>query len=120
MYRASIVSLCFFSSIFLTVTLSRADVPPPYEPFGIGAALEDHVPFPRLTGVVRAGSAQVAGLKADDEVIAIDSSYSKGPAPFYFFARKLQGLKGSEVRLVVLRDQREIIIVKLKRTQRLR
>lgn len=120
MFRAYFVSLPVFLGLLLPFSQPKADIPPPYEPYGIGAALEDHAPFPKLAGLGRAGAAQMAGLKAGDEVIAIDSSYAKGAAPFYFFARKLQGPKGSAVRLVVLRDQSEVIVVSLKRTQRLR
>jgi C-terminal processing protease CtpA/Prc len=120
MFRACVISLSVIMSLLLRVSQPKADVPPPYEPYGIGAVLEDHAPYPRLTGLVRAGAAQIAGLKAEDQVIAIDGSYAKGAAPFYFFARKLQGPKGSAVRLVVLRDQSEVIVVSLKRTQRLR
>ena len=83
------------------------------------ASLAEHEPFPKLVVVKRGGSGEMAGLKVADEVIAIDGSYAKSGAPFYYFARKLQGPKNSEVQLVVLRKGREVLIVKLNRTQRL-
>jgi C-terminal processing protease CtpA/Prc len=99
------------------VTATYADVPPPYEPYGIGARLSEAEPFPKLMEV-RAGSpAQAAGLKNGDGVIAIDRSYSKsGRVPFYFFARGMQGPQGSMVELVILREEREVFMVRLKRT----
>ena len=67
---------------------------------------------------MKAGSpAAKAGLKAGDAVIAIDGSYSKsGGAPFYFFARGMQGRQGSAVELVILRDNQRVFTVKLART----
>ena len=98
------------------VTAAYADMPPPYEPYGIGARLSEAEPFPKLMDV-RAGSpAQAAGLKNGDGIIAIDRSYSKsGRVPFYFFTRGMQGPQGSVVELVILRDQREVFTVRVKR-----
>lgn len=97
-----------------------ADIPPPYDPYGIGARLEQAEPFPQIADIQRGGPAEKAGLKKGDGVIAIDGSYSKGGAPFYFFARGLQGPQDSVVELVVLRDARSVIVVKIKRTFALR
>lgn len=94
-----------------------ADVPPPYTPYGIGARLVDAEPFPTLADVKAGSPAAKAGLKAGDAVIAIDGSYSKsGGAPFYFFARGMQGRQGSAVELVILRDNQRVFTVKLART----
>jgi C-terminal processing protease CtpA/Prc len=109
------VTVCLWASIQL-----HADIAPPYTPFGIGAGLEEGQPFPKLTKIVAGGPASRAGLKAGDGVIGIGGSYSKGGAPLYFFARKLQGPQNSEVEIVVLREEREVIALKLKRTYRLR
>ncbi len=98
----------------------RADIPPPYEPFGIGAVLSEHEPFPTLVDIKRGGPAEIAGLIAGDEVIALDGSYAKSGAPFYFFARKLQGMKNSGVQLIVLRAGHTVLVVNAKRTYRLR
>lgn len=92
-----------------------ADVPPPYDPFGIGARLEEAVPFPKFVEVQRGGPAEKAGLKKGDGVIAIDGRYSKSSAPFYFFARGLQGPKDSAVDLVILRDGSSVLVVRIKR-----
>jgi len=111
--------LLLFSMLFVLLS-ARADVPPPYAPFGIGARLEEADPFPKLTQVQRGGPAERAGLKNNDGVIAIDGSYAKGNAPFYFFARGLQGRKDSIVELVVLREARQVLVVKVRRTVALR
>lgn len=95
-----------------------ADIPPPYEVFSIGAQLEDAQPFPRVTSVVNGGPADKAGVKTGDGVIAIDDSYSRGGAPYYFFARGLGGRQGSEVRLVLLRGNSQVLVVKVQRTYR--
>lgn len=93
---------------------ARADVPPPYELYGIGASLADAQPFPIAT--VSPGSpAASAGLKSGDGVIAIDGVYSKAGAPFYFFARGLNGPQDSTVELIVLRDKGQVLVLKIKR-----
>jgi C-terminal processing protease CtpA/Prc len=103
------------------VTTAHGDVAPPYEPYGIGARLSEAEPFPKLMDVRPGTPAQQAGLKNGDGVIAIDRNYSKsGRAPFYFFARGMQGPQGSAVELVILRDEREVFTVRLKRTAALR
>ena len=107
-------------SFVFVLSSARADVPPPYDPFGIGARLEEAEPFPKLAQVQRGGPAERAGLKNGDGVIAIDGSYAKGNAPFYFFARGLQGPKNSIVELVVLREGRQVLVVKIRRTAALR
>src|SRR5262245_5000293 len=85
--------------------MARADIPPPYDPYGIGASLDDAQPYP-VVGKIAAGSpADKAGLKIKDAVIAIDG-YTKGTVPFYFFARGLTGPQNSKVELIVMREQR--------------
>lgn len=98
-----------------------ADVPPPYEPYGVGARLVDAEPYPKFDDVKAGSPAAKAGLKAGDAVLAIDGSYSKsGRVPFYFFARGMQGRQGSAVVLVILRDNQRVFTVKLARTVALR
>lgn len=109
--------LFVFAFIVVLGSLARADVAPPYEVYGIGAQLEDGEPFPKLVQFKKNGPADAAALKQGDGVIAIDGGYSKsGQAPFYFYARGLQGPKDSVVELVVLRNGREVRVVKLMRT----
>lgn len=100
----------------VAVSLARADVPPPYDPYGIGAGMEDAQPFPKIVGVAHGGPAATGGLKNGDGVIAIDGTYSRSGSPFYFFAKGLWGPKNSVVELVVLRDRSSVIVVKIKRT----
>ena len=119
MFRAAILIGCVFAAFAGLAPALRADAPPSYELYGIGVSLAEHEPFPKLVVVKRGSSGEIAGLKVADEVIAIDGSYAKSGAPFYYFARKLQGPKNSEVQLVVLRRGHEVLIVKLNRTQRL-
>jgi C-terminal processing protease CtpA/Prc len=97
-----------------------ADVPPPYALYGIGASIADAQPFPKISTVSPGSPAARAGLKVGDGVIAINGAYSKGGAPFYFFARGLQGPQGSSVELIVLRDNREVLVVKIARSLPLR
>lgn len=111
-----VLAIAVLAVLGASMTATYADVPPPYEPYGIGARLTEAEPFPKLMDV-RAGSpAQAAGLKNGDGVIAIDRSYSKsGRVPFYFFARGMQGPQGSVVELVILREEREVFTVRVKR-----
>jgi C-terminal processing protease CtpA/Prc len=105
--------------IFSFGAVANADIPPPYDVYGIGASLSEAEPFPTLT--VRAGSpAAQAGLKSGDAVIAIDGGYAKAGPPFYFFARGLTGRQNSKVEVIVLRDGREVLVRQLVRSVRLR
>lgn len=112
---AAMTFACLFAT-FIAVGGSRADVPPPYEVYSIGATLSEGDPFPVVASVVKGGPADKAGVKTGDGVIAIDGGYSKGSAPFYFFARQLGGPQGSVVELVLLRDGHQVLTVKVKRT----
>lgn len=96
----------------------RADLPPPYEPYGIGVRLKDAEPYPTVSSVVKGSAAEKSGVVNGDAVIAIDGTYAQGVVPFYYFAGKLSGRKGSEVELVVLHEGREVRVVKVKRLQR--
>lgn len=102
----------------LATSGSRADVPPPYEVYGIGATLSEGEPFPVMANVAKGGPADLAGIKNGDGVIAIDGSYTKGGAPLYYVARQLGGPKDSVVELVLLRDGHSVTAVKVKRTVR--
>ena len=110
-------------TVFAALASARpalADIPPPYEPYGIGASIVDAQPFPTVSAVSPGSPAATAGLKIGDGVIAIDGAYSKGGAPFYFFARGLQGPQGTSVELIVLRDNRQVLVVKTARSLPLR
>lgn len=106
--------------VFTLVGLARADIPPPYEPYGIGASLTEGQPFPTIASIASASPAAQAGLKVGDGVIAIDGAYAKGGAPFYFFARGLQGRQNSKVEVIVLRDGRQVLVKPMVRTARMR
>lgn len=95
-----------------------ADVPPPYDLYGIGATLADAEPFPKIDKVDKAGPAALAGVKVGDQVLALNGTYSATSAPFYFFARGMDGPKGSVAELIVLRGQAEVRVIKVKRTVR--
>jgi membrane-associated protease RseP (regulator of RpoE activity) len=97
---------------------SAADVPPPYTLYGIGATMEDGEPFPKIKQVNKGGPAALAGVKAGDQVLALNGTYSGTPAPFYFFARGLQGPKDSMAELILLRNEAQVLVVKVKRTVR--
>lgn len=99
---------------------SRADIPPPYEVYGIGAGIVEAAPYPKLSGVAKGGPAALAGAKEGDGVIAIDGNYAKSGVPFYYFARGLGGRRGSIAKLVLLRDGREVLVVSVKRSARAR
>ena len=91
---------------FAIVASARADVPPPYELYGVGASMADAQPFPTISGVAPDSPAAKAGLKVGDGVIALNGIYAKAGAPFYFFARGLQGQQNSNLEIIVLRDNR--------------
>ena len=100
--------------------LARADIPPPYDPYGIGVSLAEAEPFPTIAKVAPRSPAALAGLKVGDGVIAIDGAYAKAGPPFYFFARGLQGPQNSKVELIVLRDGNQVLVRQLVRSVRLR
>jgi C-terminal processing protease CtpA/Prc len=117
MTRLLALALVAFVAVVGWASSGRADMPPPYDPYGIGARLEEGKPFPRLTDFHKNRPADEAGLKKGDAVIAIDGSYSAaGRVPFYFFARGMQGPRNSMVELVILRDDQRVFTVKIART----
>jgi hypothetical protein len=119
--KMRVLAIAVFAVIAGFAAAALADAPPPYDPYGIGARLTEAEPFPKLVDVRGGSPAQRAGLKNGDGVIAIDRSYSKsGRVPFYFFARGMQGPQDSMVELVILRDEREVFTVRVKRTVALR
>ena len=97
---------------------AAADVPPPYDLYGIGVTMKDGVPFPRIATVDKDGPAALAGVKAGDQVLALNGTYSASPAPFYFFARGLTGPKDSMAEVIVLRNDAQVLVIKVKRTVR--
>jgi C-terminal processing protease CtpA/Prc len=99
---------------------AAADIPPPYEPYGIGVTMEQTKSFPAVTKVATGGPAALAGVKVGDQVLALNGVYAKGSAPFYFFARGLTGPKDSVAELIVLRNEAEVLVIKAKRTVRQR
>jgi C-terminal processing protease CtpA/Prc len=100
--------------------LARADIPPPYEPYGIGASLGEAEPFPVIAKIAPGSPAALAGLKVGDGVIAIDGTYAKAGPPFYFFARGLQGPRNSKIEVIILRDKQQVLVRQLTRTVRIR
>ena len=100
--------------------VAKADVPPPYDLYGIGASLTEGEPFPTIANVVAGSPAAQSGLKAGDGVIAIDGAYAKAGPPFYWFARGMQGPQNSKMQLIILRDGREVLVLQFVRTVRLR
>lgn len=95
---------------------AAADIPPPYTLYGIGATMEETKALPKFTKVDAGGPAALAGLKVDDQVLALDGTYSKAPMPFYFFARGLTGRQGSIAEVIVVRNDAQVLIFKVKRT----
>ena len=108
------------ATIFALAASARADIPPPYELYGVGASMADAQPFPTISGVAEDSPAARAGLKAGDGVIVIDGIYAKAGAPFYFFARGLQGQKDTNLEIIVLRDKRQVLVFRMVRSLRLR
>jgi C-terminal processing protease CtpA/Prc len=105
------------AAIFLAgVFQASADVPPPYDLYGIGVKMIDATPYPKISQVDKGGPAALAGVKAGDQVLAIDGTYSNSPAPFYFFARGLHGPKDSVAELILLRNNAQVAVIKIKRT----
>ncbi len=113
---ALLVGVIFAAGVFQ----AAADVPPPYDLYGIGVTMEQTKSFPALTKVAKDGPAALAGAKVGDQVIALNGTYAKSTAPFYFFARGLNGPKDSVAELIVLRNEAEVLVIKAKRTVRQR
>lgn len=115
--QRALICLGFLIALATFAWPGTADIPPPYDPYGVGARLEEAQPFPRLNAVQPGSPAAQAGLKNGDAVIAIDGDYSmSGRVPFYFYARGMQGPKDSTVELVILSNNQNVRTVKLRRT----
>ena len=97
---------------------AAADVPPPYTVYGIGAVMESAEPYPKITMLVKGGPAALAGVLVGDQVLALNGGYSKTRVPFYFFARGLTGPQDSFAELIVLRNDAQVLVIKVKRTVR--
>lgn len=97
---------------------AAADIPPPYTEYAIGASMAEGEPFPKIDSVAKGGPSEKAGVKVGDLVIALNGVYSKTHAPFYFFAKGLRGPQGSFAELIVLRNDAQVIVFKIKRTVR--
>ncbi len=116
MTRLFALALVAFVAVAGWTSSGRADMPPPYDPYGIGARLAEAQPFPKLADLQANSPAAKAGLKNGDAVIAIDGSYSAGGrVPFYFFARGMQGPRNSTIELVILRNEQQVFTVKIVR-----
>jgi C-terminal processing protease CtpA/Prc len=111
--------LVVFASAFVAdVFQASADVPPPYTEYSIGASMVEGEAFPKIDRVAKGGPAELAGVKVGDQVIALNGTYSKTNAPFYFFAKGLRGRKDSVAELIVLRGNAQVLVIKVKRTVR--
>jgi C-terminal processing protease CtpA/Prc len=115
--RLAVICVGVLTMLLALAMPSAADIPPPYDPYGVGARLEEAKPFPRLNAVQPGSPAAQAGIKNGDAVIAIDGDYSAaGRVPFYFYARGMQGPKDSVVELVILTSNQSVRTVRLRRT----
>ena len=106
-----------FAAAVLAPLAAVADIPPPYELYGVGLEISEAEPFPEVSAVGKGSPAEKAGVQKGDAVIAIDGTYPKD-LPFYYFARSLKGKQGTEVELILLREQRRVLVVKIKRSVR--
>ena len=97
---------------------AAADIPPPYVLYGVGATMEETKSLPKITKVDAGGPAALAGVKAGDQVLALDGTYSKAPMPFYYFARSLTGPRNSVAEVIVVRNDAQVLVIKVKRTVR--
>lgn len=107
----------------LSAVASRADIPPPgdpyYDPHGIGADLIQGDPFPVLTNVAPDGPAARAGIRDGDGVIAIDGTYTKDGSTLDELRRLLVGNRQIPVQLVLLfsgGDRPSVRVVTVRRT----
>lgn len=95
----------------------HSDVPPPYVPHGVGVELKETQGFPAVASVIKGSPAAVAGVKTGDGVLAVDGTYARA-VPHYYLERSIRGEKGTEVELVLLREERRVLVVKVKRSLR--
>jgi C-terminal processing protease CtpA/Prc len=109
-------AIAFFVLFVSILFQAAADVPPPYDPYGIGVKMIDATPYPKISQVDKGGPAALAGVKVGDQVLAIGGTYSNSPAPYYFFARGLEGPKDSVAELILLRNNAQVLVIKVKRT----
>lgn len=110
------IALAAFLALIFTLAPSRADIAPPYPEFHAGVDISEAEPYPKVTAVTKNSPAEKAGVKAGDFVLALNSAYSKTPAPFYFWMKGLRGPKDSKMQLIVLRGNAEVIVYTIART----
>lgn len=101
---------------FFAFAPARADIAPPYPEFHTGIEITESEPFPAISTVVKRSAADAAGIKTGDRVLALNGSYSKPKAPFYFWLKGLRGPKNSKLQIIVLRNESEVIVYSVPRT----
>lgn len=110
------IVLAVFLALFFGAAPSRADIAPPYPEFQTGIEIVEAQPYPKVASVAKHSPAEKAGVKTGDLVLALNGSYSKPVAPFYFWLKGLRGPKNSTLRLIVLRNNAEVLVYDVPRT----
>lgn len=111
--RAAVLALLGF--LFFSIPV-RADIAPPYPEFQTGVDIAEGEPYPKISKVAKGSPADKAGVKTGDSVLALNGAYGKTRVPFYFWAKGLRGPKDSKMRLVLLRNDSEVLVLDIPRT----
>lgn len=95
---------------------ARADIAPSRPEYHAGVQIQEAQPYPVVSEVATGSPAEKAGVRKGDRLLALNGGYARTQVPFYSFARGLRGQKDSKLQLILLRNDKEVLVIVVPRT----